>query len=75
MNKPVMKQEVKVFVAITVARMIVFYATDDAVTEFDSFGMIRKYDNERNKYSLYVDYRYEFSEVLAYIQNYGKVEK
>lgn len=73
MIKPVMKQDVAVLTSVENSKMIVFYATNDAVTEFVDFGEVIKRPDGKNKYNLYVDPRFDFAEVLAYIQNYGKV--
>lgn len=73
MNKPVMKQEVAIQGYNETFRVITFYATQDAVTEFEGFGRIKNFDDIRDKYNLYMDARFDFAEVLAYIQNYGKV--
>lgn len=69
MNKPTPKKEVGVLFASKAARHIRFNSTEDAVTEFLSFGKLTI--DGRESYSLFVDSRYDFDEVLAYIQNYG----
>ena len=71
MTKPKMKREVAIVFNYEPIRHIVFYATTDAVTEFELYGDIVPDINRSERYTLYVDSRYEFAEVLAYIQNYG----
>ena len=72
MNKPIMKQEVAILVSIKSVRQIVFFATNDAVSEFAPYGNIIRDDNVREKYSMFVDARYDFDEVLEYMQGYGQ---
>jgi hypothetical protein len=49
--------------------VIYFYATNDAIDDFREFGFVRPGEN-KNYYCLEVDARYDFDEVLKYIQNY-----
>jgi len=50
---------------------IVFYASQEAMLEFSDFGQILKHKSSKDRYTLYVDKRFDFSEVLEYIRNYG----
>jgi hypothetical protein len=70
MDKPVMKREVGVRLYVRSMRMIVFYSTDDALTEFSEFGQIESGDTD-NTCRLWVDSRFDFDEVLKYIEEYG----
>lgn len=71
MTKPRMKREVAIVFHYEPVRHITFYATTDAVTEFEPYGDIVPDPARSECYTLHVDSRYEFAEVLAYIQNYG----
>ena len=70
-NKPQMKREVSVTFHHEGVREIAFYSTPDAVTEFWQYGCVISSDKLRNYYRLIVDARYDFAEVLEFIQNYG----
>jgi hypothetical protein len=71
MDKPIPKREVAVYTVIQAVRQINFHATNDAVTEFDEFGTRVDAGGILGGYSLYVDSRYDFDEVLAFIEGYG----
>lgn len=48
-------------------------ATPDAASDLSEFGRLEKADSlGPNRYHLFVDARYNFDEVVAYIKNYGK---
>ena len=68
MEKPQPKKEVAVSFYSELTRQIRFNATKDAVEDFKVFGLVYMIYNE---YGLIVDSRYDFNEVIAYIQNYG----
>lgn len=70
MDKPTPKKEVVVFYHSEISKMIVIYSTADAITEFAEFGHIATFPNS-SQYTLFVDARYDFLEVLSYIENYG----
>ena len=67
--KPEQKREVTVTFFNSPTRMICFDASPDAAQEFGEYGGIFNY--YKNHYRVLVDARYDFDEVLAYIQNYG----
>lgn len=69
MKKPQPKHEVAVVSYHKNHRLIVFQASPDAVEDFRDFGNIYP---EQHNYHLIVFGRYDFDEVLAYIQNYGR---
>jgi hypothetical protein len=69
-QKPTPKREVAVSLVIPILRNIYFYATNDALADFKSFGNIED-GVERDEYQVTVDVRYDFQEVLDYISNYG----
>ncbi len=69
-NKPQMKREVAV--DYHDGRRILFYSTRDALSDIQSFGQITPYTTVSDKYTLLVDTRFDFSEVLDYMENYGK---
>ena len=72
---PQMKREVAIAGVFNInhLRRIDFYSTADAVIDFMQFGYLQKYGDgtSRDKYSLYVDPRYDFDEVVKYMENYG----
>ena len=70
MQRPTIKREVATTFQDKNTRIIWFYATQDAVTEFNRYGLIRD-TNRPDYYYIAVDARFDFDEVLAYIQNYG----
>lgn len=71
LKKPTIKREVAVDTVIRICKQVNFYATADAVTEFEQFGRLDKIGDEGDLYRLLVDARYSFEEVLSYIENYG----
>lgn len=70
-KKPQIKREVSIQIVLHSVRMIAFYSTGDAVTEFYEFGVVMPDSDTPNRYRLYVDARYDFAEVIDFIQNYG----
>ena len=70
-NKPVQKREVAIDVALHTTRRVVFYASNDAVTEFAEFGKLEAWQDTKEKYTLWVDARFDFNEVLEFIEGYG----
>ena len=73
MNKPTPKREVAVRFKLEMLRLICFYSTEDAITEFETFGTIAIDPDITNCYTLLVDARFDFGEVLAYIEGYGQL--
>jgi len=71
MPKPQMQKEVALHRVIEMTRAIHFYATPDAAQEMQEFGHVEPF-NLPNQYRLFVDARFDFGEVVAYIVNYGK---
>lgn len=69
-NKPQMKREVTVTIALDLVRTIYFYGTPDSAIQFGDFGEVVR-GRRRNLYELTVDARFDFDEVLAYINGYG----
>lgn len=67
--KPKPKREVSITTIAPTFRSIYFYASEDAVNDFRSFGSVTSMGKE--SYRLEVDARYDFQEVVEYIQNYG----
>ena len=71
-NKPTMQKEVAVKVALKSVRHIVFYSTADALSSFSEFGFVcPDSDTREDSYLLSVDPRFEFDDVVAYMENYG----
>lgn len=72
MIKPVPQKEVTIAHAIgNGVRVIYFYSTEDAVTEFYCFGLVERWDQQPDHYRLTVDARYDFDDVVRYIESYG----
>jgi hypothetical protein len=70
--KPQMRTETGITLIMPDTRHIGFDATPDAASEFSEFGQLEKIDwMGENHYHLYVDARFNFEEVVTYIQNYG----
>jgi len=70
MNKPTPKREVAIDGHIKSLGMIYFYSSRDAAEDFREFGHMST-SEEGNKYTLFIDKRFDFDEVLAYIENYS----
>ena len=71
MTKPTIKHEVAVKDVLPGLKIIYFYATNDAVTEFMEYGLVEPTNTHHDLYRIDVDSRFDFDEVLEYIQNYG----
>ena len=69
MNKPQPKREVIVRFADRNVKHIYFYASSDAIEDFRDFGVIAP---NFSHHCLIVDQRYDFEEVLEYVENYDK---
>ena len=69
--KPQPKKEVAIAGQNESVRHIAFYASADALEDFKEFGIISQALNDKERYSLMVDARYDFNEVLAYIENWN----
>ena len=70
MNKPQMKSEIAVDTYDKSSRLIRFHGSKDAMEDTKQFGTIFVVDFFADLYTLYVDARYDFDEVLDYIQEY-----
>ena len=73
MDKPKMKKEIALDCAIqtSLSWSIYFYASQDAVVDVSTFGKVTSLQSKGDWYLLEVDRRFDFNEVVAYIQNYG----
>ena len=69
-KRPVPQKEVAISFILESYRLILFYASLDAASDMQEFGDVRP-GNRKSFYQLVVDARYEFSDVVAYIENYG----
>lgn len=69
-TKPVMQGPTAIDVAFKEQGYVSFWTTPDAAKEFEQFGGLKKWDEKPNKYTLYVDGRFDFDEVVAYIKDY-----
>jgi hypothetical protein len=69
-EKPVMRREMAVSRRAKNTRWIQVYATKDAISELLSFGEIVHVQGDM--YNLTVDARYDYNEVLAWVEGYGK---
>ena len=72
MSKPQIKVEVAVTYVNPATHAISFHASQDAAIEFGDFGWMVSDSFQKDAYSLLVDPRYDFQEVVDYITNYGK---
>lgn len=70
MDKPKIKREVAIIWTGKSENWIHLYATVDAINYFSSFGEVVWQDDD--KYGFQVDARYDFDEVVKYIQEYGQ---
>ena len=75
MDKPKMKKDVFVESAFEVTGYIAFFATKKIADNASEFGHMYPIGDVPNKYALNVDPRYDFGEVLDYIQNCCSNEK
>lgn len=70
MNKPVMKRNIAVTKFDPSIQFIEFYSDVSDAHGFREFGELLVYGSGR--YGLRVDARYDFDEVVKYIQEYGQ---
>lgn len=70
--KPKPKTELALVTTIPGLRYVTFYATRDAAEVVAEFGDVQPYDEVKDKYTATIDARYDFDEVVAYLQEYGK---
>ena len=71
MNKPKMKRSLVVDFILEDDGYITFFTARGIADELSVFGHMYPFDNIPNKYTLRIDPRYNFGEVLDYIQNYS----
>lgn len=69
-EKPVMKSKTAVVFKNSSDGVIRFYADPEAIKDFSEFGSIL--DGFNGAHFLYVNGRYDFDEVVNYIENWGK---
>lgn len=69
-QKPRIQKELAVSDFNEKYRWIAVGATNDAIQEYAEFGRIMRHEDER--YTLYVDARFDFNEVLAWMQAHGE---
>lgn len=68
-TKPTIKREVAISSTFQLTRTVLFYSTNDAANDFVEFGkLVKLYGGEL--YHLEVDNRFDFDEVVNYIENY-----
>ena len=67
MEKPQPKREVAI--KLKTATLIVISATKDAANDLKEFGKMQYFEDSQD-YWLAVDPRYDFDEVVKYIENY-----
>lgn len=68
--KPVMQREVAIDTIIQATGYVSLWATPDAAQELAQYGEIYQWEEVANKYTLYVDGRFDFGEVVAYIKSF-----
>ena len=69
-TKPVMQTPIAINFASKKWSYVSFYATPVDAKEFEQFGQIFEWGGDAEKYSLSVDHRFNFDEVVAYIECY-----
>ena len=72
MSVPQPKVEVVITTVLPSLNHITFYATPDAASDFAQFGQLKKRQDAgllEARYSLDVNARYDFDEVVAYIKS------
>lgn len=69
-NEPQMKKELAVDKVLTITGIIVFYANSNISELLQRYGKVTKI--WENRYSITVDKRYDFDEVIEYFENYNK---
>jgi hypothetical protein len=75
-KKPVRKREVATETVLESQHLIYMTATRDAAEDMWQFGFMRDLSESRpDWYQLEVDPRYDFNEVLEYIQHYDEMVK
>jgi len=67
MEKPKPKKEVAVGTISEKERVVFFNASRDAAGDFAEFGFITEFET---CYLLFVDRRFDFNEVVTYMENY-----
>ena len=70
LTAPIMKRSAKIDVSIEKTGYISFWADADIANEFAQFGKMEQFTSTPNKHFLYVDGRFDFDEVAAYIENF-----
>jgi hypothetical protein len=72
MDKPAMKREVAIRDVLPITKTLYFFASQDALSDLEEFGMIRRLPVlGNNVYELLVDPRFDFDEVVRWIEEYG----
>lgn len=71
--KPKIKKEVAVSWVYKPVGIIYLYATNDAANELSEFGDL--FQRDSGEWRMIVDPRFDFDEVLAYIERYGEDKK
>ena len=71
MKTPVMQSEIAIKHNMEGQGILYFYATPDAASDVRQFGELEQVIHQ-DFYKLEVDARYNFLEVVAYIEAYGK---
>ena len=68
-EKPTLKSEIAI--SVEGQNIIIFFATPDAAQDLATFGQVASW-TDPHQYCLYLDTRFDRSEVIAYIKTYGK---
>ena len=69
-TKPVMQKLITIGVAKKEYNYVSFWAPADVVKEFEQFGKLTNWPSQPERYRLSVDGRFDFDEIVAYIENY-----
>lgn len=67
MPKPVMKRKIGITCELQITKSVFFDASQEDAEKFKDFGALEKRDRE-NHWHLKVDARYDFQDILDYIE-------
>ncbi len=69
-----MKRKVAIKAMFKKRGYISFWTTPNIATEFAQYGDLHRWEKESNTYTLYVDGRFDFGEVVELLRNYGATQ-
>ena len=72
MEKPKMKRTVAISTSCPPQYYLSFYATDTIAECAKEFGRVRPFDNIKGKWVMNVDARFDFADVLAWLESFNE---